>query len=183
MHANDLLQEFSETPSDRPTTIKAAGTENNLITPHIVNSPPLINNPLTPDSSMTNNELEINISSAPASPVLPAAEPASASPISINSATGESPVSSGSNLDAAGGLGSPRSTSLSPIDYYSSNAHPQHCSSIPRPRLCRTWSLLCWRPSVPCPTQDNSPRTGTVRCLPRCQHSGNTPVYTNLGPW
>jgi hypothetical protein len=133
MHADDLLQEFSKTP--RPTIIKAAETEDDLIIPHIVNLPPLTDNLLIPNFPMTNNELEINNSSAPASPVMPLAEPSPASPISIDSTTRESPSPSGDSPNAARGLGSPRSTSLSPIDYYGPNAHPQHCSSIPRPKL------------------------------------------------
>jgi hypothetical protein len=135
MHADDLLREFSETPSNRPTMIKAAEMEDNPIIPHIINLSPLIDKLLTPNSPMTNDKLEINNSSTPASPVMPVAEPAPASPILIDSTTRESPDPSGNSPDAAGGLGSPCSTSLLPIDYYSPNAHPQHCSSIPRPEL------------------------------------------------
>jgi hypothetical protein len=115
--------------------IKTAETEDDLTIPHIVNLPPPIDNLLTPNFPMTNDELEINNSSAPASPVVPLAEPSPASPISIDSTTRESPNPSGDSPNAAGGLGSPRSTSLSPIDYYGPNTHPQHCSSIPRPKL------------------------------------------------
>jgi hypothetical protein len=124
--------------------IKAVETEDDLIIPHITNLSPLIDNLLAPNSSMTNNDIETNNSPAlaPVGPVVPPAEPSPASPILIDSTAGESPNLGDDSPSAAGGLGSPHSTSLSPIDYYGSNARPQHCSSIPRPELAEL-GVLC----------------------------------------
>jgi len=116
---------------------------NPLSSPLNNNLPPLINNLLIPNSSITNNELEIATTSPPppASPVLPTAKSAPASPISINSPAGEPPCPGNDSSNPAEGLGSPCSTTLMPIGYVGSR-HPKCCSTIPYLELTEL-EVLC----------------------------------------
>jgi hypothetical protein len=138
--------------------------------PYIDKLPPLIDNLLTPDSSITNNELEAHTTLPPASPVLPAAEPAPASPILIDSTTGEPPVHGSDSPNSAWGLGSPRSTSQSPINYIGPNVHPQHCSSIPHPKLAEL-GIFC--------TGVHQYRAQHGTTPPALEHSG---VFYDINP-